>query len=84
MEMGKCEYWQRKLYIVQTNYKHSEGGYGRLSFGDVYTCNGFLLRMGKFEKVDSKTFIYKLIERFVNKVFGYPWEPPSNRIYGTQ
>jgi hypothetical protein len=38
----------------------------------------------QFEKIDSKTFFYKLIERFVNKEFGNPWEPPFKRIYGTQ
>jgi hypothetical protein len=51
------------------------------------------MRTGKFEKVDSKTFpyklipkyfLYKLIERFVDGGFGNPWEPPFNRIYGTQ
>ncbi len=72
MAMGKCEYWQRKFYIDQKNCKHSKRGYGRLPFGDVYTCNGFLPRMGKFEKTNSKTFLYKLIERFVDRVFGNP------------
>jgi hypothetical protein len=52
MAMGECENWQIKFYIVQTNYKHSEGGYGRLPLGDVYTRHGFLSRMGKFEKAN--------------------------------
>jgi hypothetical protein len=52
--------------------------------GDVYTCNGFLPRMGKFEKLDSKTFFYNPIEGFVDRRFGNPWEPPFNIIYGTQ
>jgi hypothetical protein len=26
------------------NYKHSEGGYGKLPFDDVYTCHGFIRR----------------------------------------
>jgi hypothetical protein len=39
-------------------------------------------KMNKFEKVDSKTFLYKLIEGFVDIRFGNPWEPPFNRIYG--
>jgi len=39
--------------------------------------------MAKFEKVNSKTFFYKLIEGFVNEGFGNPWEPPINKIYGT-
>ncbi len=43
--------------------------------GDVYTCNEFLPRMGKFEKANSKTFFYKLIERLVDRRFGNPWEP---------
>jgi hypothetical protein len=30
MAMGKCEDRQRNFYIVQTNYKHFERGYGRL------------------------------------------------------
>jgi hypothetical protein len=51
--------------------------------GNVYTCNGFLLRMGKFEKIDSRTFFYKIIERFVDGGINNPWELPFNRIYGT-
>jgi hypothetical protein len=39
--MGKCEDRQRKSCITKTNYRHSEGGYGRLPLGDVYTCHGF-------------------------------------------
>jgi hypothetical protein len=35
--------------------------------GDIYTCHGFLLKMNKFEKADYKTFLYKLIEGFVDK-----------------
>ncbi len=81
MAMGECEDWQRKSYIVQTNCKHYEGGYGKLPLGDVYTCLGFLARISKFEKVDSITFFYELI---VNEGFGNPWEPPLNIIYGTQ
>ncbi len=81
MAMGECKDWQRKSYIAQTNYKLSEGGYGRLPLGDVYTCHGFLPRINKFEKIDSKTFFYKLIEGFVNGGFGNPWEPPINSIW---
>ncbi len=81
--MGEYEDWQKKFYIIRTNYKHF-GGYGRLPLGNVCTCHGFLPRMAKFEKVDLRTFIYKLIEGFFNKGFGNPWEPPINRIYGTQ
>ncbi len=82
MVMGKCEDWQRKSYIIQTNYKHFERGYGRLPLGNVCTCHGFFPRTAKFEKVNSKTFFYKLIEGFVNEGFGNPWEPPINKIYG--
>jgi hypothetical protein len=81
---GQMQRLTKKFYNAQTNYKHYERRYGRLPLGDVYTCNGFLPRMGKFEKHDSKTFFYKLIEGFVNKGFGNPWEPPFNIIYGTQ
>ncbi len=83
MVMGKCKDRQRKYWIAQTNYKHFEGGYGRLPLGNVYTCHGFLPKMCKFEKVNSKTFIHKLIKGFVNGRFGNPWKPPINRIYGT-
>ncbi len=40
MAMGKCEDSQRKSYITKTNCKHSEGGYGRLPLGNIYTCHG--------------------------------------------
>jgi hypothetical protein len=35
--------------------------------GDIYTCHGFLLRTGKFEKADNITFLYKLIKGFVDE-----------------
>ncbi len=63
---------QRKSSIAQTNYKHFEGGYGRLPFGDVYTCHGFLSRTHKFEKANSKTFFHKLIKGFINGGFDNP------------
>jgi hypothetical protein len=28
MAMGECKDWQRKFYIIQTNYKHYKRGYG--------------------------------------------------------
>jgi hypothetical protein len=74
----------KKVLHCQTNCKHYKRGYGRLPLGDVYTCHGFLSRTGKLEKADSKTLFYKLIERFVKGGFGNPWEPPFNKIYGTQ
>jgi hypothetical protein len=38
--MGECEDKQRKFCITKTNCKHSEGGYGGLPLGNVYTCHG--------------------------------------------
>jgi hypothetical protein len=52
--MDKWEDKQRKYCIIETKCKHSEGRYGRLQLGNVYTCNGFLQRMCEFEIVDSK------------------------------
>ncbi len=82
--MGECKDRQRKHCIVQTNCKHSEGGYGRLPLGDVYTCHGFLPKTHKFEKANSKTFLHNLIKGFVNGGFVNLWKPPINRIYGSQ
>jgi hypothetical protein len=39
--MGKCEDRQRKSCIIESNCKHSKGGYGRQLVGNVYTCHGF-------------------------------------------
>ncbi len=72
LAMGKCENRQRKNYIIETNYKHFKGGYGRLPLGDVYTCHGFFPRMCKFEKINLKTFLHKLIKGFVDIGFGNP------------
>jgi hypothetical protein len=80
---GQMQRLTKKSYIVQTNCKHFEGKYGRLPMGNVYTCHGFFPRTSKFEKVDSKTCFYKLIEGFVNRGFSNPWEPFVNKIYGT-
>jgi hypothetical protein len=41
MTMDECKDKQIKSCIVQTNFKHSKGGYGRLPLGNVYTCHGF-------------------------------------------
>jgi hypothetical protein len=84
MVMGECKDRQRKYCIAQTNCKHSKRQYGKLPLGNVYTCHGFLPKMHKFEKVDSKTFFHKLIKGFVNRRFGNLWKPPINKIYGTQ
>jgi hypothetical protein len=68
--MCTCKDKQIKFSIAQTNYKHFEGGYGKLSLGEVYTWHGFLLRTCKFEKVNSKTFLHKLNEGFILRGFG--------------
>jgi hypothetical protein len=39
--MGKCKDRQRKSCNIETNCKHSKGGYGILPLGDVYTRHGF-------------------------------------------
>jgi hypothetical protein len=83
MAMGECKERKRKSYIAQIECKHSKGRYGRLPLANVYTCHGFLPRIGKFEKFDSRTFFHKLIEGFFDRAFGNPWEPPINIIYGT-
>ncbi len=75
MAMGECKDCQRKSYIAQTNCKHYERRYGRLPLDNAYTCHGFLPRMSKFEKIDSITFFYDLIEGFVDEGFGNPWGP---------
>jgi hypothetical protein len=62
MVMGKCKYRQRKSCIIEINYKHFEGGYGKLPLGDVYTWHGFLQKTRKFEETDSKTFFHKFIQ----------------------
>jgi hypothetical protein len=59
MVMGKCEGKQGKYFHAQTECKHLQGGYGGLQFGYVYTCNGFLYRMCKFLKTDSKAFFHQ-------------------------
>ncbi len=83
MAMGECQDRQRKACIVQTNYKHFQGKYGRLWLDDVDTCHGFLQKMFKFEEVNSKTFSHNLSEWFVNKRFGHPWQLTINIIHET-
>ncbi len=75
---------QGKYFIVQTNSKHFQGKYGRLQFCNVYTCHEFLQRMRKFEMVNSRTLFHKLIERFVDRRVGNPWQLAINRIHETQ
>jgi hypothetical protein len=67
MVMDECKNWQKKSYIVQTNYKHHEGGYGRLPLGDVYTCHGFLPKIIKFEKADFRSSFYSLLKDLSTK-----------------
>ncbi len=59
--MGKCKDRQRKSCIIETNYKHSEGGYGRLPLGDVYTChNYFFIEHASLKKLIPKHFFTSL------------------------
>jgi hypothetical protein len=39
---------------------------------------------GEYEKSDSKTFFYKLVEQFVERGFGNTWQLVVNRIHETQ
>jgi hypothetical protein len=59
--MDECKDRQRKSYIIKTNYKHSEGGYGRLPLGDVYTCHGFFLKHASLNKPIPKDFFTSLL-----------------------
>jgi hypothetical protein len=65
--MDECEKKQKISYIVQIDYKHFQGRYGRLQLSNIYTCHGFFQRTHEFKEVDSKTFFQKLLKRFVNK-----------------
>ncbi len=84
MVTGEWKDRQIKFCIAQTNCKHFIGGYGSLPPGNIYTCHWFLPRMCKFEKANSRTFLHKLIERFINNRFSNPWQHPMNKIYETQ
>jgi hypothetical protein len=50
---------------------------------NVYTCDGFFLRVHKFEKAHSKTFFHKFTQRFVDKRFSNPWKPTIKKIIET-
>jgi hypothetical protein len=65
--MGKCKDRQKKSCITKTNCKYSEGGYGRLQLGDVYTCHGFLQRTCKFEENDPRIFFHTIIQQFIGR-----------------
>jgi hypothetical protein len=49
--------------------------------GNVYTCHGFFLKTCEFEKLNRKTFSYKLIEQFVHRGFGNLWQFTINKIH---
>jgi len=83
MMMGKCQDKQKMFCITQTNYKHFEGGYGKLPLGDVYTCHGFFQIMCEFEEANSKIFFHKLITQFIDKRFENYWQPIINQILET-
>ncbi len=61
LAMGECEDRQRKYYNIETNYKHSKGGYGRLPLGNVYTCHGFFLRGASLKKPILEHFFTSLL-----------------------
>ncbi len=67
MAMGECKDRQIKYCIVQTNYKHSKGGYGRLPLGNVYRCHGFFPTTRKFEKTGSKIVFCKFIKKKIKQ-----------------
>jgi hypothetical protein len=37
--------YKENLALFKQTIKHLEGGHGRLTLGDVYTCHGFFPRM---------------------------------------
>ncbi len=65
--MGICEDGQKEPFYNETNYENFQGWYGGLQFGNVYTCNGLFQITCEFKEADSRAFIYKFIEQFVNK-----------------
>jgi hypothetical protein len=87
MVMGECENWQRKPYIVQKNCKHSKGGYGILPFGNIYTCHELVLKICKFEKTNSKTFLGRnsLLQDLVSlgNILSTKFMKCNRRLYAT-
>jgi len=61
LTMDECKDRQRKSCITKTNYKHFEGGYGRLPLGDVYTCHGLFLKHASLKKPIPKHFFTSLL-----------------------
>jgi hypothetical protein len=59
--MDECKIKQRKSCITKTNYKHFEGGYGRLPLGNVYTWHGFFFKHTSLKKPISKHFFTSLL-----------------------
>jgi hypothetical protein len=64
MVMGECKNWQRKSCIIQRNYKHTKGGYGRLPLHDVYTCHGIFQEHASFIKPILERFFTSLLQDF--------------------
>jgi hypothetical protein len=90
MAMGKCEYWQRKSYIAQTNCKHSKRGYGKLPLDDVYTCMDFLWEHESLKKLIPKHYFTSLLKDLsmgdlvtLGNLLSTKFMEPSRRLYAT-
>jgi hypothetical protein len=68
MAMSKCEDRQIKFCISQTNYKHYEGGYGKLSLGNVYTWHDFFQECANLKKLIPKHFFTSLMKDLLMEV----------------
>jgi hypothetical protein len=64
MALGECKNRERNFCITQTNYKHYEGGYGRLPLGNVYKWNAmdFLQEGASLKKLVPKHFFTNLLK----------------------
>jgi hypothetical protein len=80
--MGKCKDRQRKFCITKANCKHSEGGYGGLPLGIVYTCHGFLKNMQVWRS-QIENFFSQVYLVFVDRGFNNLWELAINKIIET-
>jgi hypothetical protein len=89
MAMDEWKDKQIKSCIVQTNYKHSEGGYGRLPLGNVYTCHDFQEHTS-LKKLVSKHFFPSLLKDLLTKdlvtlgnFLSTKYMEPSRQLYAT-
>ncbi len=72
------------------NCTHFLGRYGRLQFGDVYTCHGFFQKCASLKKLIPKHFFKSLLNNLSRKdlvTFGnllsIKFMKPKRRFYGT-